>query len=329
MGRKAIIFGGTGYIGAQLAWHLRKLGWDEVLLADIRPIRWAVPAGVDACVCDVRRSIVEQIGLHSVDWIFNLAAVHREPGHQFKEYFDTNIPGAENVCEYAEACGTSNIFFSSSIAVYGEIIAPTNEDTRTYPDTGYGISKLCAELIHEGWQKAAGSRKLIIVRPGVVYGPGEPGNILRMIRAIKKGIFVMPGNGAVRKSYAYIYGLLDSIEFMMARSEPYIRYNYVERETESLSALAQIVASQLGIRRPGLRIPKSVLVGIAKFAQFASAGRSSIHPVRVRKASQSTHIVPAELIRLGFEFRYGFVESLRHWMSVAPEDFAPEEQVRL
>ena len=51
--------------------------------------------------------------------------------------------------------------------------------------------------------------------------------------------------------------------------------------------------------------------------------RSPIHPVRVRKAAQSTHIVPAELERLGFEFRYDFVRSLRHWMEVAPEDFTP------
>jgi nucleoside-diphosphate-sugar epimerase len=322
MSLNAIIFGGTGYIGVRLAAHLRSRGWGHVLLADIKPPTVQLPAGVEFALCDVRHRIVQQIGARSAVWLFNFAAVHREPGHEFREYFDTNLPGARNVCAYAEAIGCVNILFTSSIAVYGEITGPTDEGVRTYPDTGYGISKLCAELIHERWRAEGEGRRLVVVRPGVVYGPGDPGNILRMIRAIQKGIFVMPGDGSVRKSYAYIYGLLDSMEFMMSRSESSLCYNYVERDTESLADLAKSVASELGIRRPTLRIPRRVLVGIARIAQIFSGGKSPIHPVRVRKAAQSTHIVPAELIRLGFEFRYAFAESLKHWRKIAPDDFA-------
>lgn len=323
MTQNAIIFGGSGYIGVQLAGHLVRNGWRRVLLADIKPAEKLLPEGVEYVHCDVRQSIAQQIGSSPADWVFNFAAVHREPGHRFREYFDTNLPGARNVCEYAAETGCRNIFFTSSIAVYGEISGPTDEAARTYPDTGYGISKLCAELIHETWQAGQSGRRLVIVRPGVVYGPGDPGNILRMIRAIQRGIFVMPGDGSVRKSYAYIYGLLESMEFMMSRPEAYLRYNYVERETERLSDLAGCIASELGIRRPRLRIPRQMLIGVARIAQFMSGGRSAIHPVRVRKAGQSTHIVPAELTRLGFDFRYAFADSLRHWRNIAPEDFAP------
>lgn len=327
MGRNAIIFGGTGYIGVRLAAYLRSRGWDHVLLADLKPPTGKLPSGVEFAMCDVRQAIVPQVGVRSAVWLFNFAAVHREPGHKFREYFDTNLPGARNVCAYAEAIGCQNILFTSSIAVYGEIIGPTDEGVRTYPDTGYGISKLCAELIHEGWRAQGEGRRLIVVRPGVVYGPGDPGNILRMIRAIQKGIFVMPGDGSVRKSYAYIYGLLESIEFMMFRPEPSLCYNYVEKETEPLAILARCVTSELGIRRLTLRVPMRALVGIARIAQVASGGGSPIHPVRVRKAAQSTHIVPAELVRLGFEFRYAFAESLKHWRNIAPEDFAPGKPV--
>lgn len=323
MSRRAIIFGGTGYIGVRLAICLRGRGWDHVVLADIKPPAEPLPEGVDYVRCDVRQGVAEQIGVRPAEWLFNFAAIHREPGHEFREYFDTNLPGARNVCVYADAVGCEKVFFTSSIAVYGEIAGPTDEGVRTYPDTGYGISKLCAELIHERWQTAGLGRRLVIVRPGVVYGPGDPGNIMRMIRAIQKGIFVIPGDGSVRKSHAYIYGLLESMEFMMSRSEPYLRYNYVEKETERLSDLAACIASELGVPRPRLRVPRQVLVGVSHIVQLASGGRSPIHPVRVRKAAQSTHIVPAELIRLGFEFRYAFAESLRHWRGIAPEDFAP------
>lgn len=322
MGRNAIIFGGTGYIGLRLAAYLQRRGWDHVLLADIKPPAVQLPSGVEFALCDVRQAIMPQIGARSAAWLFNFAAVHREPGHEFREYFDTNLPGARNVSAYAEAINCQNILFTSSIAVYGEIIGPTDEGVRTYPDTGYGISKLCAELIHERWRAEDQGRRLVIVRPGVVYGPGDPGNILRMIRAIQKGIFFMPGDGSVRKSYAYIYGLLESMDFMMERPEAYLCYNYVEQDTECLSSLAGAIASELGIRRPRLRVPTRALVSAAHVAQLLSGGRSPIHPVRVRKAAQSTHIVPGELIRLGFDFRYAFAESLKHWRSIAPEDFA-------
>ena len=322
MGGTAIIFGGTGYIGRRIAARLIERGWSRVVLADIRDPGGQLAEGVEFSYCDVRRNVGAQIGFVSADWILNFAAVHREPGHEFREYFDTNLPGARNVCAYAELIGCRNILFTSSIAVYGEITGPTDETVRTYPDTGYGISKLSAELIHESWQAADVTRRLVIVRPGVVYGPGDPGNILRMIRAIQKNMFVMPGDGSVRKSYAYILGLLESMEFMMSRSEPHLCYNYVERETECLADLAGCVASELGIRRPRLRIPTKALVTVARVAQILSGGKSPIHPVRVRKASLSTHIVPGELMRLGFPFRYSFAESLKHWRSIAPEDFA-------
>ena len=265
--------------------------------------------------------------MYRADWLFNFAAIHREPGHTFREYFDTNLPGARHVCAYADQIGCRNILFTSSIAVYGEITGPTDEGVRTYPDTGYGISKLCAELIHESWQRSDPGRRLVIVRPGVVYGPGDPGNILRLIRAVQKGIFVMPGDGSVRKSYAYIYGLLESMEFMMARSERYLCYNYVERDTDTLAELVASITAELGIRRARVRVPKLFLVALARAAQIATGGRSPIHPVRVRKAAQSTHIVPAELIRLNFDFRYDFAESLKHWRSIAPDDFEPGRPV--
>lgn len=328
MVQQAIIFGGTGYIGMRLARYLCDRGWGRVLLADINAPCGTLPSGVDHIACDVRVPIKDQIGEQQADWVFNLAAVHREPGHAFREYFDTNLPGARNVCAYAELIECQNMVFTSSIAVYGEIGAPTDECMRPYPDTGYGISKLCAELIHENWRAGSSARRLVIVRPGVVYGPGDPGNILRMIRAIQRGIFVLPGDGSVRKSYAYIYGLLDSIGFMMARQERCLCYNYVERETEPLSFLVRSIVSELNIRRPVLRIPKSLLVGVARVVQVVTGGRSPMHPVRVRKAAQSTHIIPGELNRLGFEFRYDFAGSLRHWISIAPEDFAHDMEVK-
>jgi nucleoside-diphosphate-sugar epimerase len=318
-----VIFGGTGYIGSRWAIRLAgKNGFRRIVLADLRRPAAVLPGQVDYVACDVRKPIESQLPGIRPDWMFNFAAVHREPGHAREEYFDTNLAGAKNVCAFAEQTACQNIIFTSSIAIYGSLARPTSETSLPYPTTPYGISKLCAELIHKSWRKSGEGRRLYICRPGVIYGPGDPGNILRMIRAIRKGYFFFPGSRNLRKSYGYIEGLLDSFEFVMARQENQLTYNYVERETESLGTLVRIVQAHLGTKIPTLTAPLPVLEAVAAMAQLASGGRSPLHPVRVRKTASSTHIVPESLLKMGFNFRYDFTASLQDWARKSPEDFS-------
>jgi len=317
-----VIFGGAGYIGSNLARRLAKRGqFATIILADIRPPKQPLPAGSEHRSCDVRNSIEPQLYGVRPDWIFNLAAVHREPGHKSAEYFDTNLAGARNVCEFAENVGCTRIIFTSSISVYGPTVEATTENSPTYPVTPYGISKLCAELIHEGWFKGGAGRRLVIRRPGVIYGPGDPGNILRMIRAVQRGYFVFPGSTELRKSYGYIEGLLDSFEFMMSQEEALLHYNYVEEETEMIGGLVRIIREQLGCSAPVISIPLWLLENIAAGVQLVTNGRSPIHPARVRKAATPTHIIPQRLKDLGFRFSFDFRSSLEHWRTSAPRDF--------
>ena len=316
-----VIFGGAGYIGTHLARHLLSSGeFDRVHLADIKPAAVSLE-GVSTSITDVRNTIPATLIRERPAWIFNLAAVHREPGHEAHEYFDTNLAGARNVCAYAEAVGCPNIFFTSSISVYGPTSGPTPEDSPICPITPYGGSKYPAELIHEVWLAGDAARRLAICRPGVVYGPGDPGNMLRMIRAIKRGYFAYPGSPGVYKSYAYIYGLLESFDFVMRRSDRLIVYNYVESPTEPLGELVRQTKAFLGSRAPVLRIPPALLGTAASLAHRLLGASNPIHPVRVRKAGTSTHIVPRVLADMGFEFRYCYRRSLEHWRSVAPQDF--------
>ncbi len=318
----AIIFGGAGYIGSNLARRLAAgKRFDRIILADIRPAEFPLPSPVEYKTCDVRKPILPQLGELKPDWIFNFAAIHREPGHQPAEYFDTNLPGARNVCAFAEATGCANLLFTSSISVYGPTKGATSETSPNYPQTPYGISKLCSELIHEGWLRAGKDRRLIVCRPGVIYGPGDPGNILRMIRAVQRGYFFFPGTTDLRKSYGYVEGLVDSFEFAMARSEPHLLFNYVEAETETIGNLVQIIRQELGCSAPVISIPLWLLQPLANGVQWLTKGRSPIHPARVRKAATPTHIVPQRLKELGFKFRYDFRSSLNHWKSISPQDF--------
>ena len=128
--RRCVLFGGAGFIGTHFATHLLSSGRvEQVWLADFRLTSSAAwPRDLQAhqqngrvhCVTlDVRQPISHPELPQEAELIVNLAAVHREPGHEPHEYFATNLPGADNVCAWAEQAKCMRMIFTSSIAPYG------------------------------------------------------------------------------------------------------------------------------------------------------------------------------------------------------------------
>ncbi len=317
-----VILGGAGFIGTHLAKHfLKTRRFTHIHIADIRPSSLEGMPGITTSITDVRQPIPIGLVPEQPKWIFNLAAVHREPGHEPWEYYDTNLKGAQNTCAYADTVGCDNIYFTSSLSVYGPTVKPTDETCPKHPTTPYGGSKYPAEIIHRQWYANKSGRRLMVTRPGVLYGPGDPGNIMRMIEAVKRGYFAFPGSPSVHKSYGYIYGFIESVDFVLNSSLPTVTYNYAENPTQPLKELVSSVQKHLNCRAVSFPIPLWVLLPIARIVQKIWGSRNPIHPVRVRKAGTPTHIVPRRLAEMGFDFKYDFLSSLRHWSAVAPEDF--------
>ena len=331
MNKTAIIFGGAGYIGSNLLNYLIDNNvFDKYYVFDIKPLinfeDELKSNKVEFKNVDVRHEIdVYLDGIDKVSsWIFNFAAIHREPGHGYNEYFDTNIPGAENVNDFARNTGIKNLFFTSSIAPYGKSMEERTEQSALYPETAYGISKAFAEKTHQQWLAEENDRKLIIVRPSVIYGPMDPGNVYRMVKSLSNGTFVLPDGGQVIKSYGYVFGLIESMLFTIEQKKRLIIYNYAENPVIPLHEMAAVVKNELNIKKPTLKLPVWLLAIIAGVLQigFKLLGKKNdIHPVRVRKAGFPTNIKPQYLIDNGFKFKYGFQKSLKHWREVSPKDF--------
>ena len=99
---ESIIFGSAGFIGKHLS---------ETLSSGFKCFDLNINS--EATFCDVREPI--NIELESkVNTIFNFAAVHTTPGHEYQEYFETNIKGAENICAFARINNINTIIFTSS-----------------------------------------------------------------------------------------------------------------------------------------------------------------------------------------------------------------------
>lgn len=336
--KRYAIFGGTGFIGTHLSQSL--LEGDpscEVVLADLNPPRDVAYAGnlknalstgrAKFVECDVRNPIkVPAIGPANI--VFNLAAVHREPGHQPYEYFQTNIHGAENICAYASAVGAAHLVFTSSISVYGATEEAKTEESLTVPETPYGSSKLVAENIHRTWQAAAPGRQLLILRPGVVFGPGEGGNVTRLIRSIVKGQFVYMGNRSTRKAGGYVKELCEvirfAIEYQVSSGEAVTLLNFSTNPTTPMGEFVDTIREVSKVKRKPVSFPRAILVALSYPIDCVAKVlgiNQPISPLRVRKLFRSTNIEARRLQTLGYRYRYSLKFAFQDWRQDIPTDF--------
>jgi nucleoside-diphosphate-sugar epimerase len=199
------------------------------------------------------------------------------PATRRAECFDTNLPGARHVCEYAEQTGCPNILFTSSIATYGPTPRATSESSPLHPVSAYGISKLSAELIHEIWQRAGAGRRLLCVPSGCDLRPRRSGQHPAHDPRGEPGLLPLPASKRLRKSYGYIEGLLDSFEFVMARPESRLAYNYVERETLELGELVAAVKAEFGKSGADAHHPAAA-AGRCRVRRAGADRRAQLHP---------------------------------------------------
>lgn len=243
------IIGGAGFIGSRLAQDLSARDSSVRVLDIVAPPATGAGLHVDYHQVDVRDVASLLPAMANCDVIVNLAAAHRDDVRPRRLYDEVNVEGARNVCEAAESNGIKTIVFTSSVAVYGS--APENADEAQphHPSNDYGRTKSEAERVYIMWQKRdPRARRLVIVRPTVVFGPGNRGNVYTLISQVAAGRFLMVGDGRNRKSMAYVDNVSGFIAHLL-QSEPGTHiYNYVDKPDLSMNELVAIVRSSLAMR---------------------------------------------------------------------------------
>lgn len=324
-----IITGGTGFIGTHLTnlilaehpdakvWNLDivKPGTPNPVVKNYKPaVREGEMLGSTYVECDVRKPIGElPFTPTPEDVIYNFAAVHRTPGHEDIEYFETNIRGAENICAFAEKYGIKQIVFTSSIAPYGASEQLKTEETLPTPNTPYGISKLVAEKIHIAWQKGGEGRKLTIVRPGVVFGRGENGNFSRLYWGIRKHTFAYPGRKDTIKACVYVKELVRFIMWNVEEREtPFDIFNCTFEPAYTIEQIVTAMKKVTGLTQSVPYIPNSIIMPMAVCAKIVGSPMG-ICPARVKKLQISTNICGEKMKECGYQFQYSFEEALDDW----------------
>jgi nucleoside-diphosphate-sugar epimerase len=247
---RVLVTGGTGFTGTALVKRLAREGHDVVSLDHKRGIKTADLHRLGARV--VLGSVTDREAVRSamagVDVVFHLAAAFRELSVSDDYYRHVNLDGTGIVLEEARAAGVRRFIYCSTCGVHGNITnPPAAEDAPIAPEDYYQQTKYDAEpmvLDHGG-----GSMSTVIIRPGAIYGPGDPERFLMIFRRVDRGFFPMFGSGETLYHPLYIDNLIDSFMLVMQAGKGDGRaYLIADDEYLDLNTLVRKVAEALDVR---------------------------------------------------------------------------------
>ena len=171
------------------------------------------------------------------DVLYNLAAEHRDDVRPVELYQQVNVVGAERTCEVAEHLGIERLIFTSTVAVYGLHEGEADETAATRPFNEYGRTKLEAEQMFQAWAERGAGRSLTIVRPTVVFGPDNRGNVYTLLEQIARGRAVVVGDGRNRKSMAYVENVAGALVHALTFGPGVHVFNYADKPDLDMNEL--------------------------------------------------------------------------------------------
>lgn len=305
------VIGGSGFIGTRLCQNLADRQ-EPFEIIDLKP-SGRFPEKTK--IVDIRDYGALRDAI-SGDKIIHLAAVHRDDVRDKSEYYTTNVDGTRNICLVAEEKGIEKIVFTSTVAVYGFAKPDTGEDGLIKPFNDYGKSKYEGEDVLRDWQLSGVSeRALTIVRPTVIFGEGNRGNVFNLLNQIAFGRFVMIGNGRNRKSMAYVGNIAAFLEAAAEHGSGSQVFNYVDKPDFDMNRLVAFVRGTLvGKKGVGLRLPYGfglVLGWLADLMAKATGKNLPVSSIRVKKFCATTAFSTRAQEIEGFEAPFTLEDGLK------------------
>ena len=308
---KIVIIGASGFVGTRLIELLLEEDMYQILNIDKQQSAFHPQITTIANVLDKEKMISL---LQETDVVILLAAEHRDDVTPISLYYDVNVGGMQNTLEAMEINGIKRIVFTSSVAVYGLNKKNPDENHEKDPFNHYGKSKWEAEKVLEEWYKTHADWNINIIRPTVIFGERNRGNVYNLLKQISSGKFLMVGSGKNIKSMTYVGNIVDFIDFLIKnKKEGYNVFNYADKPDFTTNDLVTLVEKVLDKHIPAVHFPKWIgMLGGYCFdlLAFVSRKKLSISSVRIKKFCATTQFDSTKAFDSGFTPSYSLAEGL-------------------
>ena len=284
--KKHLLIGGSGFVGSRLISELRQencLNLDKNQSPFFNEI---------TTIGDIRHK--KQIVIpKNTNSVILLAAEHRDDVNPKSLYYDVNVDGTSNVLDKMDKEDVKHLIFTSSVAIYGLDKKNPDENHSHDPFNDYGKSKWEAERLIKAWyEKDPKGKSITIIRPTVIFGERNRGNVYNLLKQIASGKFLMIGKGENKKSMAYVGNIVAFIkEQVVKKNNGYHVYNYVDKPDFNMNQLVSVVQAKMKMKMYNKKIPlwAGMLGGYCfDILAFISRKKLRISSVRVKKFCATT-----------------------------------------
>ncbi len=300
---KITLIGASGFVGTRLMDILRDKG-HELLNIDKQQSHFFPDLTTIGNVLD-KQKMLEL--LKDTDLVVLLAAEHRDDVSPASLYYDVNVNGMQHVLEAMEHNGVKRLIFFSSVAIYGLNKQNPDESFAADPFNHYGKSKWQAEQLLQNWYEKHKDWNINVVRPTVIFGERNRGNVYNLLSQISQGRFLMVGKGQNVKSMAYVGNVVAFVDFLIdTHKEAYQVYNYVDKPDFDMNTLLAVVGKVLG-----KRLSKCIFLFLGMLGgwgfdllSWLTGRKFSVSSVRVRKFCATTQYDASKMLASGFNAPY-------------------------
>lgn len=254
---KVLITGGGGFIGSHLVDSQLAQG-HEVRAVDLHTEQLAHVAGhlrleiVTGSVAD--ESLVSGL-VQGVDVVYHLASAHLDVTLPPEYYHRVNVAATVNLLRAAHESGVTRFVHCSSNGVVGKIEKPPVDETAVCRPTNiYEETKLLGEQAALTFARETGF-PVVVARPAWVYGPRCP-RTARLLRTIKKGRFIMFGNGRTLRHPIYISDAIRGLELCASATQSAGQIYFIAGPAPvTIAELVRLMAEVQDVPPPRLRLP--------------------------------------------------------------------------
>lgn len=305
------LIGGSGFVGTRLLDLLKDKPEYKLRNIDLQQSHF-FPDITE--IGDVREQGQMDRMLADSDVVVLLAAQHRDDVSPISLYYDTNVVGMKITLNAMEKNGIKRLIFFSSVAVYGLNKNNPNEEHPADPFNHYGKSKWQAEEVVKEWYASHPDWNISIVRPTVIFGERNRGNVYNLLKQISSGRFLMVGKGTNVKSMAYVGNVVAFVKYLIDNvTEGYNVFNYIDKPDTNMNDLVALVSEVLHKHIPATHFPYWMgMMGGYCFDLLAKiTGRKfAVSSVRVKKFCATTQFDSTKALSSGFVPPYTLKEGL-------------------